>query len=110
QRLRLHCPGGRPSRGRTRVPYPTLFRSFDRCKSELHWLEYAMSDMAFIGERFRGEGRYQVIRDGVDGLLARGAQECHDAVRQLTDRKSTRLNSSHVKISYAVARLCKQAG
>lgn len=56
---------------------------FDRCKSELHWLEYAMTDMAFIGQRYRGEGPYQVVRDGVDGLLARGAQEWHDAVRKL---------------------------
>lgn len=56
---------------------------FDRCKSELHWLEYAMCDMAFIGQRFKGEGPYQVVRDGVDGLLARGRQEWHDAVRKL---------------------------
>jgi glycosyltransferase involved in cell wall biosynthesis len=56
---------------------------FDRCKSELHWLEYAMADMAFIGQRFKGEGPYQVVRDGVDGLLARGAQEWHDSVRKL---------------------------
>lgn len=56
---------------------------FDRCKSELHWLEYAMADMAFIGQRFKGDGPYQVVRDGVDGLLARGAQEWHDSVRKL---------------------------
>ena len=62
---------------------PLLGDDFDRCKSELHWLEYAMTDMAFIGQRFRGEGPYQVVRDGVDGLLARGAQEWHDAVRKL---------------------------
>jgi hypothetical protein len=56
---------------------------FDRNKSELHWLEYAMSDMAFIGQRFNGEGPYAPVRDGVDGLLVRGAQEWHDAVKKL---------------------------
>lgn len=56
---------------------------FDRCKSELHWLEYAVSDMAVIAERFNGEAPYSVIRHGVDGLLARGAQEWHDAVKKL---------------------------
>ena len=62
---------------------PLAGDAFDRCKSELHWLEYAMSDMAFIGQRFNGEGPYQVVRDGVDGLLARGSQEWHDAVKRL---------------------------
>lgn len=56
---------------------------FDRAKSELHWLEYAMSDMAVIAQRFNGHGPYSVIRNGVDGLLARGAQEWHDATKKL---------------------------
>ena len=56
---------------------------FDRAKSELHWLEYAMTDMAFIGERYNGDGPYSVVRHGVDGLLARGAQEWHDSIRKL---------------------------
>jgi hypothetical protein len=56
---------------------------FDRAKSELHWLEYAMCDMAFIGQRYNGEGPYSVVRNGVDGLLARGSQEWHDAVKKL---------------------------
>lgn len=63
---------------------------FDRSKSELHWLEYAMSDMAFIGQRYNGEGPYSVIRDGVDGLLARGSQEWHDAVGKLAKSKDLR--------------------
>ena len=63
---------------------------FDRSKSELHWLEYALSDMAFIGQRFNGDGPYQVVRDGVDGLLARGAQEWHDAVGRLAKSKDLR--------------------
>lgn len=57
---------------------------FDRCKSELHWLEYAVTDMAFVGQRFSGHSPYSVVNNGVDGLLARGSQEWHDAVKALT--------------------------
>src|SRR5690606_39711882 len=49
------------------------------------------------------------------GMLARGARELADALDALEagetsvrDRKSTRLNSSHVKISYAVFCLKKK--
>lgn len=63
---------------------------FDRSKSELHWLEYAMSDMAFIGQRFKGDGAYSVVRPGVDGLLAKGAQEWHDAVKKLATSRDLR--------------------
>ncbi len=63
---------------------------FDRAKSELHWLEYAMSDMAFIGQRYKGDGPYSVVREGVDGLLARGAQEWHDAVKRLATSRDLR--------------------
>jgi hypothetical protein len=57
---------------------------FDRCKSELHWLEYAITDMAFVGERFSGNNSpYSVVRDGVDGLLVRGRQEWYDAIKRL---------------------------
>jgi hypothetical protein len=56
---------------------------FDRCKSELHWLEYAVTDMAFIGQRFKGDSPYSVVRHGVDGLLAGGAQEWHDSIKAL---------------------------
>lgn len=56
---------------------------FDRCKSELHWLEYAVTDMAFVGQRFSGPSPYNVVRHGEDGLLARGAQEWHDSIKAL---------------------------
>lgn len=50
-----------------------------------------MSDMAFIGQRYPGgDAPYSVVRDGVDGLLARGAQEWHDAVRKLAKSKDLR--------------------
>lgn len=58
--------------------------TFDRSKSELHWLEYALADMAFVGQRFAGKnGPYDVVREGVDGFLARGRSEWHDAVGKL---------------------------
>jgi hypothetical protein len=63
---------------------------FDRAKSELHWLEYAVTDMAFIGQRYKGEGPYSVIRPGVDGLLARGSQEWHDGVKALATSRDLR--------------------
>lgn len=63
---------------------PLMGDEFDRAKSELHWLEYSMVGAAFIGERMRGaDSPYAVVRDGVDGLLARGRQEWHDAVKKL---------------------------
>jgi hypothetical protein len=64
---------------------------FDRCKSELHWLEYAMVGAAFIGEGFRyGEAPYSMVRDGVDGLIARGRQQWYDAVKKLVESKDLR--------------------
>lgn len=64
---------------------------FDRCKSELHWLEYSMVGAAFIGERFKyGEAPYSMVRHGVDGLLAKGRQEWYDAVKSLVRSKDLR--------------------
>jgi hypothetical protein len=64
---------------------------FDRCKSELHWLEYAMVGAAFIGERFKyGEAPYSMVRNGVDGLLVKGRQEWYDALKSLVRSKDLR--------------------
>jgi hypothetical protein len=40
-------------------------------RSELHWLEYSMAGAAVVASSVRGPGPYDVIRPGVDGLLAR---------------------------------------
>lgn len=65
--------------------------SFDKCKSELHWLEYAMVGAAFIGERFKyGEAPYSMVRHGVDGMLAKGRQEWFDTVKALVRSKDLR--------------------
>src|SRR5690606_40248302 len=91
----------------TLFPYTTLFRSFDRART-----------VAELGDDFR-EGLHLGRDPGhasmqVGELFLRGAQVLellaehigsshHDIVGLLRqDRKSTRLNSSHVKISYAV--------
>src|SRR5690606_41765817 len=50
--------------------------------------------------------RKDVLTDALPGELALGDHLLH--LRPRLDRKSTRLNSSHVKISYAVFRLKKQ--
>jgi hypothetical protein len=64
---------------------------FDRCKSELHWLEYAMVGAAFVGERFKyGEAPYSMVKHGVDGLLAKGRQEWFDAMKSLVRSKDLR--------------------
>jgi hypothetical protein len=64
---------------------------FDRCKSELHWLEYAMVGAAFIGEGFKyGEAPYSVVKNGVDGLIVRGRQQWFDAVKSLVRSKDLR--------------------
>src|SRR3712207_8466014 len=91
----------RPPRS-TRFPYTTLFRSL-------------------LGDR--GQGGVGLVQlgegdiDALAGLLPLVLQPRHveaeplrggDGVRELGDRKSTRLNSSHANISYAVFCLKKK--
>src|SRR5438067_10742962 len=81
---------GRPTRS-TLFPYTTLFRS--RARAGPAGLPQVRRGGGAHG---RGVGRFR--RDSVTGLA-----ECPRA-----DRKSTRLNSSHVSISYAVFCLKKK--
>src|SRR5690242_20919207 len=71
----------------TLFPYTTLFRSIVRLRVE-------QSDRAPSGEA-----------RGVGGVFAAVADRDEEAER---DRKSTRLNSSHMSISYAVFCLKKK--
>jgi glycosyltransferase involved in cell wall biosynthesis len=64
---------------------PVFGDEFDRSKSELHWLEYTAAGMATIATRYNGDGPYNVIRDGVDGVLAKGRQEWSDGLRRLLE-------------------------
>src|SRR5690606_39686986 len=49
-----------------------------------------------------------VFDDDAEAALVEGCNDLHRALLGLADRKSTRLNSSHVKISYAVFCLKKK--
>src|SRR5438874_9058179 len=74
----------RPPRS-TLFPYTTLFRSFERRPTA-----YSTNAVRYDGEKYP------------DGLDHTGW------ARPVKDRKSTRLNSSHVEISYAVFCLKKK--
>src|SRR3712207_7274240 len=88
----------RPPRS-TRFPYTTLFRSADEPARE------AARDAAHalrVAERARRGGLFH----GTRSHRAHEATVLGDGIRQ--DRKSTRLNSSHANISYAVFCLKKK--
>src|SRR5256885_10680055 len=76
----------RPPRS-TLFPYTTLFRSFERF---------------YRGDR----ARHEAEGAGLGLAIARWIAEVHGA--DIGDRKSTRLNSSHLVISYAVFCLKKK--
>src|SRR3989442_9294020 len=82
----------RPPRS-TLFPYTTLFRSRERRGRRRD------RGRAHRRRRRRGGGR----RVGAAAL-----QRDRDRARRAADRKSTRLNSSHVRISYAVFCLKKK--
>jgi hypothetical protein len=69
---------------------PVVGDAFDRAHSELHWLEYSMVGAATIASRTMGGGPYDVIRDGVDGLLARNKAEWRDGLRRLVSSPGLR--------------------
>src|SRR5258708_27375123 len=93
----------RPPRS-TLFPYTTLFRSLPR----------ALDERLHVGRAREPERqRVEQARDGrVVGLRAVRAADDREQVprqeRHLRDRKSTRLNSSHQIISYAVFCLKKK--
>src|SRR2546422_6527502 len=91
----------RPPRS-TLFPYTTLFRSLDELAQLLH------RGVGVVHEVIDGrDGLDQVVRRDVRGHADGDAgRAVHDQVRQ--DRKSTRLNSSHGYISYAVFCLKKK--
>jgi hypothetical protein len=56
---------------------------FSRGRSELHWLEYSLAGAATVASRTMGGGPYDVIRDGVDGLLARNKSQWREQMGRL---------------------------
>src|SRR3712207_7267268 len=84
----------RPPRS-TLFPYTTLFRS-------LHAVDGVHHHQRAVGHSERGPG----VRD--EGRVAGRVYEVDLVLAMLQDRKSTRLNSSHANISYAVFCLKKK--
>src|SRR5690606_41582750 len=90
----------------TLFPYTTLFRSQD---DDVHLLQVVERDQVLEVvdlARHHEEGHHhrEAGEDGAGHEVGRedgGMPAGHDGHREV-DRKSTRLNSSHVKISYAV--------
>src|SRR5699024_12695374 len=91
------------------LPYTTLFRSF-KIRTSAVWVH----DRAIVGTGHGIDGEVAPEQVGFQGHVGTGVErETAIAVPRLAfgsrqgvflvgDRKSTRLNSSHVSISYAV--------
>src|SRR5436305_11119572 len=89
----------------TFFPYTTLFRSkgidWDRVRQLVQQVVESQG-YELVEVEFKGAGKSSILRifiDRVDGVSHRDCE---------LDRKSTRLNSSHVRISYAVFCLNKK--
>src|SRR3712207_7696060 len=91
----------RPPRS-TLFPYTTLFRSGIVEEVRAGALDV---DPAAVG--VRGAPRHDAARPLLGGGGATGPADAHVIV-PVADRKSTRLNSSHANISYAVFSLKKK--
>src|SRR5699024_12646891 len=98
----------RPPPRATLFPYTTLFRSFGGIIQGLHPFHQgavgAVQHLAQAAAQLGGA--VQHIVQVVPGLIGKGIHMAPEAVQG--DRKSTRLNSSHVSISYAVFCLTKK--
>src|SRR5436853_5067321 len=90
----------RPPRS-TLFPYTTLFRSMEASNDE-NWLAAARR-----GDAWALEQLYDAYRQPIYTLCLRLVGITEDA-EDAIDRKSTRLNSSHLGISYAVFCLKKK--
>src|SRR3712207_8063004 len=85
----------RPPRS-TLFPYTTLFRSIRDV-----FIEYLSENYELYGRRIEIEEYVSEFSNNTAELLGGNREEaCQDATQ--IDRKSTRLNSSHANISYAV--------
>src|SRR5438067_8081640 len=85
------------------MPHPDLFFFNDTAPPEIYTL--SLHDALPIWRR--GARRERVVR-AVRAVLIAGRRAARCAARGGADRKSTRLNSSHVSISYAVFCLKKK--
>src|SRR5690554_7280407 len=90
----------RPPRS-TLFPYTTLFRSVT-----LEFENIPVDAARYLAQRVGVFPSADVLRIAQDRGIEK--QTLRDAGLPVTDRKSTRLNSSHVRISYAVFCLKKK--
>src|SRR3712207_8020162 len=91
----------RPPRS-TLVPYTTLFRSRDRRRpGDQQVLQPVLGAAVLERQRHGARLRAEVV-DGDQRAVVPAAQVGQHLGVRLVDRKSTRLNSSHANISYAV--------
>src|SRR5947209_17297845 len=98
----------RPPRS-TLFPYTTLFRSKGRCKEAQAFLADQHGGLVLDGAFARPFVTMAIIankcgnREQAEGYLRKAATSQAGAeIVWARDRKSTRLNSSHANISYAV--------
>src|SRR5690606_40651821 len=100
------CSRPRRPPSSTRFPYTTLFRSLDAFK-KLQTLrpDDPRGEQLYVQTLFDGD-RYEILA----AMYEKEHRERPTDVAPINglDRKSTRLNSSHVKISYAVFCLNKK--
>src|SRR2546430_5055766 len=95
----------RPPRS-TLFPYTTLFRSLQRRISQIFEIDTAL--LHFTNRSFRAlENNIAMPAEFFDIHMER-LQDCDCNPIPFSDRKSTRLNSSHSQISYAVFCLKKK--
>src|SRR3712207_8353457 len=91
----------RPPRS-TLFPYTTLFRSCGPLEALPHAADPDREDPG-VQATHRGRGAQEAL-----SLLHRGLPRARRRLERPPDRKSTRLNSSHANISYAVFCLKKK--
>src|SRR5260370_6624264 len=95
----------RPPRS-TLFPYTTLFRSRepdpDRSVRDLGMLRQVFDRRHDLGDAGLVVGAEQRGARGGDDVVAHLVRERRNVAHPQQDRKSTRLNSSHTLISYAV--------
>src|SRR3989442_11035288 len=89
----------------TLFPYPTLSQS-RATKKGIEFLHDRLVDLRSFVERARREMAFIETTAAMAGNTIRNGNQVglfmEDGVLVALDRKSTRLNSSHVRISYAV--------
>src|SRR5690554_7477104 len=93
----------RPPPRSTLFPYTTLFRSKETGEPIHNAIVWQSKQTSEIADQLKEAGHTQLIKDKT-GLVI----DSYFSATKVIDRKSTRLNSSHVRISYAVFCLKKK--